>query len=499
MAGPLPSAAATRRRRRVVVLGAGLSGLAAAYELKKAAPSLDVVVLEGQSRVGGRVLTARKDSTGAPFADGLHVELGAHRIPSNHDRTLGYIAELGLGSQVVPFRSELPGGIPSRQKLVLRGTPFYSGEALPDVLELTPEERADIYARYWDYEYRFVRGERPPVGDNLLGHISVPSFAASDWPYGDSDVAAVDAWNAVTLDDFLTGNGASADWLRFYKAENGSEPSEMAALPWLAQDVLNAEWFDTLYLQGGLDQIAEGLAQRLSGAGVPVLRRHEILALAQGRSSASIRYRDPSGSVRSLDAARIVCALPFSAMRFRGVDISRAALSPQKRYWINNLSMVASSRVALQMSTRFWNDEGLEGLQLVGTDTGLERIWHSTNTQPAVSGILQSYTQAANARAVPASGTLDWFAAELADVFPQVPHPGGWNGRGAAKLWHLDPWVRGAWSSPSPGQFVQGFRVWGRPEGRIHFAGEHTSLFAGWMQGALESGQRAAGEVLSAI
>ncbi|MFC6238137.1 flavin monoamine oxidase family protein [Longivirga aurantiaca] len=499
LSGPLPAASAARRRSRVVVLGAGLAGLAAAYEIKKADRSVDVVVLEGQNRVGGRVLTARTDSDGVPFADGLHVELGAHRIPSNHDRTLGYIRELGLDSQVVPFQDVLPDGSPSRRKFVLRDTAFYSDEPFPDVLELTPDERADVYAGYWYYETRFVSGQRPPSGSNMLGRIVVPRFAATDWPYGRSDRASVDAWNSITLEQFLAGNGASADWIRFYKAENGSEPSEIAALPWLAQDVLHAKWFDTLYLQGGLDQIADGLAARLTAAGVPIRLEHEILSVTAGPSSTSVLYREPSGALRSIEAARVVCALPFSALRYRGVDLSGAGLTAQKRYWIDNLPMVASARVALQSSTRFWNSEGLEGLHLVGTDTALERIWHSTSTQPAGSGILQAYLQSESARNAPATGTIDWFAQQLAGVLPQVAGGGGWNGQGAAKLWHLDPWVRGAWASPGPGDLVEGFHVWGRPEGRIHFAGEHTSLFMGWMQGALESGQRASAEVLAAL
>lgn len=81
----------------------------------------------------------------------------------------------------------------------------------------------------------------------------------------------------------------------------------------------------------------------------------------------------------------------------------------------------------------------------------------------------------------------------------QIDSAAGWNGQAASKLWHRDPWVYGAWSSPRPGDLVRGFAVWGRAEGRIHFAGEHTSLYSGWMQGALESAQRAAAEAGAAL
>src|SRR5688572_32214201 len=76
------------RPKRVLVIGAGLSGLVAAYELSKAGHA--VTVLEAQHRVGGRVLTLRE-----PWADGLYVEAGAARIPDNHDLTLGYVQKFG--------------------------------------------------------------------------------------------------------------------------------------------------------------------------------------------------------------------------------------------------------------------------------------------------------------------------------------------------------------------------------------------------------------------
>jgi monoamine oxidase len=80
-------------RKRVIVLGAGLAGLAAGYELKR--QGHDVVILEAQDRVGGRVHTLRT------FAPGLYAEAGAMRIPRAHDLTMRYIEEFGLS--VRPF------------------------------------------------------------------------------------------------------------------------------------------------------------------------------------------------------------------------------------------------------------------------------------------------------------------------------------------------------------------------------------------------------------
>src|SRR6185295_3609930 len=70
-------------RKRVIVVGAGMAGLVAAYELQRAGH--DPLILEARGRVGGRVHTLRE-----PFSDGLYGEVGAMRIPRTHDLTLAY-------------------------------------------------------------------------------------------------------------------------------------------------------------------------------------------------------------------------------------------------------------------------------------------------------------------------------------------------------------------------------------------------------------------------
>src|SRR5215210_911523 len=112
LGGSAGALAASPRRKRIVIVGGGLAGLAAAHELLKRKISAEIVILEAQGRVGGRVLTVRShmNAGAVPFADGQYLEAGAHRIPETHDRTLAYASELGLGGKIIEFSKALGRG-----------------------------------------------------------------------------------------------------------------------------------------------------------------------------------------------------------------------------------------------------------------------------------------------------------------------------------------------------------------------------------------------------
>jgi monoamine oxidase len=379
---------------------------------------------------------------------------------------------------------------------------FYDGIAWPAFLDLTSQERDnDFFSQAVLHEYRWVNGPLPPQGTNHLGDPAVPFGGPANWPYGDGIVPTLDEWNGYTLAEFLASRGASADWINhLYVAENGSEVASTASLSWLVQSSLDYNWGATYYLDGGLDQIPEALADAVLGLGGVIYHGAAVVALEQHAGSVTVKYVNAWGNLKSLSAERVVCALPFPVLRDK-VNLTKAGIAADKLGWIKALGMMSASRACLQTKSRFWRNHGIEGLKLVGTDTDVERLWHSTNTQPGAGGLLQTYMQEENADAfgdVPAGDRLAYMTQRISSqVFPEMASE--WNGLGFHKVWKEDPWTGGAWLAPKRDQFLQGFHVWGRAEGRIHFAGEHTSLYSGWMQGGIESGQRAAYEVLSAI
>ena len=199
--GPLSSAAGGgRATKRVIVIGAGIAGLCAAYELS--ASGHDVTVLEAQKVPGGRVHTLR-----APFADGLYAEAGASRIPTSHDLTLGYARLFGL--PLVPFA---PADIPSiryaygqRTKIVPEGAFEWPTGVPAEQKRMTPPE---VRRRYIDA---------------LADQITSPF--AGDWM-----PASLKQYDSITRDEYLRSEGVSEAALRMMNL--GSTPVARFARSW---------------------------------------------------------------------------------------------------------------------------------------------------------------------------------------------------------------------------------------------------------------------------
>ena len=166
---------------------------------------------------------------------------------------------------------------------------------------------------------------------------------------------------------------------------------------------------------------------------------------------------------------------------------------PAKKNAIDSLPYFPATRFLLEAKTRFWDDAGLTGT--ARTDQPAQ-VWDCTYDLPATAGILGATVGGAMGRSMSnmeRSHALNAGYRAVANVFPDLTTN---FVKGSVYRWALDPWSRGAFAVFRPGQMSSLMPEIPRPEGRLHFAGEHTSAWMGWMEGALESGGRAAGEVL---
>jgi len=194
-------------------------------------------------------------------------------------------------------------------------------------------------------------------------------------------------------------------------------------------------------------------------------------------------------------ADKVVLALPFSIVR-RSVNVSKAGFSARKVQAINEQGMGTNSKLHLQFRRRHWNDLGSNGETFA--DTGYQNTWEVSRAQPGTPGILVDYT-GGNIGASLGSGTptsrAQQFLAQIEPVLPGLSQH--WNGLATIDFWKGYEWTRGSYSFWKVGQYTAFAGIEGRQEGNAHFCGEHTSIdFQGFLNGAVETGERAAGEVI---
>jgi monoamine oxidase len=456
--------------KTVVVLGGGLAGLCAAYELRNRNFQV-LAVLEAQDRTGGRVRTVRSG-----FANGQYVELGATRIADSHPLTLGYMDQFGLG------RVQFSGG---DGLYYLKGKPPFvhaDGTAWPaNVLPGLTGEDATLGADSLVLKYDRFSEIINPGSPEFLGDPN-----ALDWPTG---YAA--SLIPLSYGEHQQANGASADAFLINRAINGSEIVSDGALYWLAADVVDATWDKTFAIKGGNDQLPRAFTTALGD-----IVRYKCVATALDRGPRSVRVTfTQGGRSRTIDAEHVVCALPYTMLRDLRIT---PAFGTDKREVIRTLRYMPVSRCALQTRTRFWQDRGIGGLKVARTDTAIDRFWDSTNIQDGPTGILGAYMQNQTGVDYAAAGAN--FNARSKYVIntskPFFPELQAQVIGGVEKIWQNDPWVKGAWGYFAPGEQDM-FPIAKRPEGRIHFCGEHTSAWSGWMQGAFESAHRVVNELTS--
>jgi monoamine oxidase len=446
-------------RRRVVVLGGGIAGLVAAYELRRAGH--EPVVLEAQNRVGGRIYTLRS------FAPGLYAEAGAMRIPRAHDLTLAYCDHFGL--ELRPFMMGNPNGL-----VFVDGRRMTMEEARrsPDALsfELDEHERGRTADDLWE----------AAIGD--LRRL-VEQDAEAGWE------TILRDYDSMSLYEFLRQKGFSEGGIEYYAVMNFLEADLHFACVEVLREDLGGAYVDMQEIVGGMDRLPEALYATLHDC---VRFGAEVHAIEQDDGSVTVHYKTESGQF-STRADYCVCALPFSVLRH--IEILQP-FSHGKQRAIRQLNYAASTKILFQVRRRFWEDEdGITGGATV-TDLPVRRLNYPTPDPSTERGVLlASYTWSQDALrwgSMSLETRLEEALEDVAQIHPSVREE---YEVGASHAWYEDPWAEGAFALFEPGQqsALQADIV--APEGRIFFAGEHCSLYHAWIQGALESGLRAAREI----
>ncbi len=448
------------RPKKVVIIGAGMAGLVAAYELLRAGH--DPFILEAQQRAGGRVYTMRD-----PFAPGLYAEAGAMRIPKAHTLTMAYVEKFNLS--LSPFNMSNPNAY-----YYLRGNRYRveDAEVDPDCLEfdLAGHEAGKTVAQLWADALR-------PIVQKL------ETDADAAWP------EIVAGYDQYSVREFLEANHWSEGAI------------EMFGLLWNQEAMMNSSFLELLREEAGnfyTDMVQiEGGMDRLPQAFVPALgdRIHfnaKMTAIDQSPESVTVHYRTPSGRAQAT-ADYAIITIPFSVMRH--VEVLKP-FSRAKQRAIRQLHYDASAKIFFQCRRRFWeDDDGIFGGGTV-TDLAVRNIYYPEHGRETGRGVLlASYTWSEDAQrwgSLSPDERITQALENVAQIHPQVLDS---FEVGASKMWHDDEFAGGAFALFDPGQQLLLHDHIVAPEGRLHFAGEHASLTHAWIQGAIESGLRAASEI----
>ena len=193
----------------------------------------------------------------------------------------------------------------------------------------------------------------------------------------------------------------------------------------------------------------------------------------------------------------MVLALPFSLLR--GVDLTKAKFPRLKMTAINQLPMGTNSKLHLQFTNRLWRTLGCNGETY--SDTGYQNTWEVSRAQPGTSGILVDYTGGTIGASFGSSSPATYAQTFLSQIEPVLPGvTDQWNGKVTLDFWKTYPWTLGSYSYWKVGQYTGFSGVEKEAVGSCHFAGEHTSQdFQGYLNGAVETGYRAASEILAAV
>jgi monoamine oxidase len=485
---PMPPA--TGRGTKVIILGAGIAGLVAAYEMRRA--GFDCTVIEARERPGGRNWTLRRGSKlvfndattqECTFDEGNYFNCGPARLPSIHKTILGYCRELGVSLEVE---------VNSSRRTLLQndgafgGQPVRQGQAVNDSRGYISELLAKC------------------VRQGALDQ----AFSKDDY---EALLAFLKRYGALKADYSYKGSSRSGDAQTPGAADQTEIPREPLAFsellrskfsgPMLFEEMLDMQ--PTMFQPvGGMDRIPYAFAATLGNV---VRYNSPIAEIRKTSQGVRVVHRDgESGSMATMEAPYCICALPVTILKTIPNDFA-----PRVKSAMEQVVYDSAFKVAWE-SRRFWEQDGDEiygGISWL-TSGLIGAVWYPSAGMMSKRGVIVSGYAMENFEAF---GKLPSTAAKLAASRAAVEklHPG--KGMELEKpiymCWGKIPYSLGSWVSRGPdyppaseAAYYDGpYREFIVPDERIYFAGDHCSRIIGWQEGAALAAQRAVAMIASRV
>jgi monoamine oxidase len=435
---------------RVVILGAGLSGMTAAYELGKA--GFDCRVLEARARPGGRVFTVRRGTRSeedgqaqtATFDNGQYFNAGPMRISHHHHTTLAYCRELQVATEV--FVPDCESAYLAQTRGPLSGQRIRLREARADfdgyIAELLSKSLSPA-----QLDQPLTKEDR----DRVLAYLRSLGALSENGSYQGSERRG--ATTPLALRDLF-----------------GGIPGFYVQTDWSSQPTM-------MQVTGGMDRLPAALAARL---GNRITYRAAVREIRQGERSVWVAYADAQGRPRRIEADYCISTIPLPVLT--GIDKD---LSPSVQSAIAAARYDGAGKIGMQFKRRFWeqDDEIYGGRSW--TDQEVGQIIYPSHGLNTTKGVLVGYYLdfRGTMRDRPPSDIQRLALEHGARVHPQYPAE---FENAFSVTWARVPWNRGSWRSETSAA-EKALAPLREPDGRVYFAGDYMTDMSSWMQGAFES------------
>jgi monoamine oxidase len=443
--------------KTVTVIGAGMAGLCAAYELHKA--GWKATVLEARSRVGGRVYSMRE------FSDGLVAEGGGEYIDEDHPRMIALAKEFNLSLGEVGSWQGQSGDWGAFENKA--GT-------LSDV---------NLWGTNLQAEYQKMWVSLAELGKE----VSDPANPVAAANARELDAKSAAEW--IQKQDIHPL--ARAMFVNHIRSEYTCEPEDFSLLDLARNAALyysdpNA-WHSTYRVIGGNDQIPQAIASRL-----PDVRKNAVVTSVKVQSEeVTVKYKQVD-SFHTIRSSYAILAVPLTVARM--IDFN-STLPAAHQKLVDELSYGAVTKVMIEYRKRFWHDHHWNGR--LYTDHPIVMTWDATSHLEHEHGILTAYTGGGPGTELSKLSDEERTKTAIAAIEAIFPGSAELVERTHTIAWANEPFTRCSYMALSPNQVTTHWQMLFTPAGRLYFAGEHATVIQGFMEGAVESGQRAARTIIA--
>lgn len=470
--------------KKVLILGAGLAGLSAAYELEKL--GIQSTLIEARKRPGGRLWTVRggdkeTDAEGntetCSFGEGNYFNVGPARIPHHHEISLQYCRELGLPVEVFAnfnegafFYSEARGPLANQRHRLRTIRSDLRGHTSELLAKAIHQDALDLPMS-------------PRDVDKLLTYLREEGGLSEDFLYKGNDHRgyAIEPEGGTQ-----SGEVASPHQLRSILYSGLTHPafSNLGEYTFQQQPTM-------FQVQGGNDRIAYALADRLSST---IQYDTRVEKIEHTEDGVRVMTSGPDGE-REMSADYCICTIPLPVLK----NIQNT-LAPEVKAAASGIEYMNTSKVSLEFNKRFWEEEdGVYG-GISKTNMDITQIFYPSYNYLGKNGVLVGcynfHDRAVKVGNLSPADRIELALNQGGKIHPQYRDH---FQNGFTVAWHKTKFSMGGWASYTEETRAAHYPTLLKPDRRVYFAGEHVSYLTAWMAGAFVSARRVVGELAERI